>query len=41
MIIGLVLCDRYGLDTARYAITVTLTTAVSLLTLPLWFDWLT
>lgn len=41
MLLGLVLCDRYGLDTGLYAKTVTLTTAASLLTLPLWFHWLT
>ncbi len=33
MVLGMVLCDRFGL----YAITVTLGTALSLLTLPLWF----
>lgn len=36
MVIGLVLCDRYGLDTGLYAVTVTLGTALSLVTLPLW-----
>ncbi len=38
MVLGIVLCDRYGLDTSVYALAVTLTTALSLLTLPLWFD---
>ncbi len=36
MVLGMVLCDRFGLDTGLYAITVTLGTALSLLTLPLW-----
>jgi len=36
MVIGIVLCDRYGLDTALYAAAVTLTTLLSLFTLPLW-----
>jgi predicted permease len=38
MVLGIVLCDRYHLDTALYAIIVTLTTALSLITLPLWFQ---
>ncbi|HEB92082.1 MAG TPA: AEC family transporter [Gammaproteobacteria bacterium] len=37
MVLGMVLCDRFGLDTSLYAIAVTLGTALSLLTLPLWF----
>jgi predicted permease len=36
MVIGIVLCDRYGLDTGLYAAAVTLTTLLSLGTLPLW-----
>ncbi len=40
MVIGIVLCDRYGLDTAMYAAAVTVTTALSLVTLPLWHGWL-
>ena len=36
MVIGIVLCDRYGLDTGLYAMAVTLTTLLSLVTLPLW-----
>ena len=36
MVIGIVLCDRYGLDTGLYAAAVTLTTLLSLLTLPAW-----
>ncbi len=38
MVLGIVLCDQYKLDTGLYAAAVTLTTALSLLTLPLWFD---
>ncbi|MFO8152742.1 AEC family transporter [Thioalkalivibrio sp.] len=40
MVLGLVFCDRFGLDTGFYAAAVTLTTAVSLVTLPLWFAFL-
>lgn len=36
MVIGIVICDRFGLDTALYACAVTVGTALSLLTLPLW-----
>ena len=36
MVLGLVLCDRFGLDTSLYASTVTLGTAFSLFSLPLW-----
>ncbi|MGR8999207.1 MAG: AEC family transporter [Gammaproteobacteria bacterium] len=36
MVLGLVFCDRYRLDSALYAMTVTVTTALSLLTLPFW-----
>jgi malate permease and related proteins len=36
MVIGIVLCDRYGLDTGLYAAAVTLTTLLSLFTLPVW-----
>ncbi len=39
MVLGVVLCDRYGLDTGLYASVVTASTALSLLTLPLWFQW--
>lgn len=38
MVLGIVLCDRYRLDTGLYAMAVTLTTALSLVTLPAWFD---
>ncbi len=37
MVLGLVLCDHYRLDTTIYALAVTLTTLLSLLSLPLWF----
>ena len=36
MVLGVVFCDRYRLDSAFYAMTVTVTTALSLLTLPFW-----
>lgn len=36
MVLGLMLCDRFGLDVQLYAGAVTLTTALSLFTLPLW-----
>lgn len=38
MVLGLVLCDRYGLDSTFYATAVTLSTALSMLTLPLWYQ---
>lgn len=40
MVIGLVLCDRFKLDVGLYAAAVTVTTALSLITLPLWFTWM-
>jgi len=39
MVIGIVICDRYGLDTSVYAAAVTVTTLLSLISLPLWFNW--
>jgi predicted permease len=39
MVLGVVVCDRYGLDTSLYATTVTASTALSFFTLPLWFQW--
>lgn len=39
MVLGVVLCDRYGLDTGLYATVVTASTALSLFTLPLWYQW--
>ncbi len=38
MIFGVVFCDRYRLDSGLYAMTVTLTTVLSLLTLPFWYE---
>ena len=35
--IGVVICDRYGLDTGLYAAAVTVSTVLSLATLPMWF----
>ena len=40
MVLGIVLCDRFNLDTSLYAAAVTATTVLSLITLPLWYDWL-
>jgi len=37
MALGVVLCDRYGLDGGLYAGAMTLTTLSSLVTLPIWF----
>ncbi len=37
MVLGLVICDRFGLDTALYAEIVVFSTAVAAVTLPLWF----
>ncbi len=37
MVLGLVLCDRFGLDTHLYAEIVVLTTALAALSLPAWF----
>jgi len=37
MVLGMVICDRYGLDTPLYAAAVTLSTLLSLVTLPVWF----
>jgi predicted permease len=40
MALGIVFCDRYGLNTGVYASAMTITTLLSLITLPLWFGWL-
>ncbi len=40
MVLGIVLCDRYRLDSSLYAMAVTMSTALSIITLPLWFSWL-
>ncbi len=37
MVLGVVICDRYGLDTAMFAAMVTLSTLLSMVTLPFWF----
>jgi predicted permease len=36
MVLGVVICDRYGLDTARYAMAVTVSTLASVIVLPFW-----
>jgi len=41
MVLGLVLCDRFKLDSALYAEAVTVTTILSMGTLPLWLRMLT
>jgi len=41
MVLGVVFCDRYRLDSSLYAMTVTVTTVLSLFTLPLWHNVLT
>jgi len=40
MVFGIVICERYQLDSELYAAAVTLTTILSLVSLPLWFQWL-
>jgi predicted permease len=37
MVLGVVICDRYRLDTSLYAMVVTATTLLSLISLPLWY----
>lgn len=37
MVFGIVICDRYQLDSALYAAAVTLTTLSCVITLPIWF----
>lgn len=36
MLLGIVFCDRYRLDSSLYAMAVTITTVISLITLPFW-----
>jgi hypothetical protein len=36
MVLGIVFCDRFRLDSSLYAMAVTVTTAISLVTLPFW-----
>jgi malate permease and related proteins len=38
MVLGIVLCDRYELDSSLYAMAVTVTTALSLVALPFWYQ---
>jgi malate permease and related proteins len=38
MVLGIVLCDRYRLDSSLYAMAVTVTTALSLIALPFWYQ---
>ena len=40
MVLGIVFCDRFNLDVSLYAAAVTVTTALSIVTLPLWYQWL-
>lgn len=40
MIFGIVICERYGLDSSMYSAAVFLTTLLSVLTLTLWFQFL-
>jgi len=40
MIFGVVICERYHLDTELYAAAITVTTLFSLITLPIWFHFL-
>ncbi len=39
MLFGIVLCDRFGLDSRLYALLVTVTTLLAVVTLPLWYAW--
>jgi malate permease and related proteins len=38
MVLGVVFCDRYRLDSSLYAMMVTVTTVLSLITLPFWYS---
>jgi len=40
MVLGVVLCDRYKLDPALYASAVTFSTLLSMVSLPIWLQWL-
>jgi len=40
MVFGIVLCDRFNLDSTLYAAAVTVTTALSMVTLPIWHGFL-
>jgi len=37
MVLGIIFCDRYKLDSSLYAMAVTVTTLLSILTLPFWY----
>lgn len=41
MVLGIVFCDRYKLDSSLYAVCVTLTTLLSMISLPFWHGFLT
>ena len=41
MVLGIVFCDRYQLDSSLYAVSVTLSTLCSMFSLPFWFGILT
>lgn len=40
MVLGIVLCDRYQLNTGLFAAALSVTTVTSLVTLPLWYGWM-
>jgi predicted permease len=40
MVLGIVLCDQFNLDVGLYASAVTVTTVLSMFSLPLWYGWL-
>lgn len=40
MLMGIIFCDRYKLDSELYAMAVTITTLLSMITLPFWFDFM-
>lgn len=40
MVFGIVVCEKFALDTPLYAAAVTFTTVLCVLTLPIWFYWI-
>lgn len=40
MVLGIVICDRFNLDSTLYAAAVTVTTSLSMITLPIWHGFL-
>jgi len=40
MVFGVVICERYQLDSELYAAAVTFNTVLSMLTLPVWYSFL-